>query len=95
MNDIIETFKNAKISKYGQFNNWPAEDQNFYHQLSNSTLVAIPHIVLVKLKEAAIQGHNLHWDNQGTYGANCPECQRASKLLAEARQISEAHNVKF
>jgi hypothetical protein len=58
-------------------------------------LVTIPYRVLINLKEAAIQGHNLHWDKLGTYGANCPECQRASKLLAEARQISEAHNVKF
>ena len=58
-------------------------------------LVTIPYRVLILLKEAAIQEHNLHWDKQGTYGANCPECQRASKLLAEARQISEANNVKF
>lgn len=58
-------------------------------------LVTIPYRVLILLKEASIQGHNLHWDKQGTYGANCPECNRASKLLAEARQIGEAYNVKF
>lgn len=69
------------------------EPNNVPHKPND--LVLIPYHVLMLLKEAAIQGHNLHWDKQGTYGANCPECNRAAKLLAEARQISEANNVKF
>lgn len=95
MDEILESFKTAKIAKYGQFNNWPAEDQNFYTRLSNIPCVLIPLQVLTMLKDAANQGHNLHWDKQGTYGANCPECNRASNLVKEAQKICEAYNVKF
>ena len=37
-----------------------------------------------KMKEAACQSHGGHWDSNGTHGANCPECIRATRLNGEA-----------
>jgi len=43
--------------------------------------------VIEILRDASIQSHSGHWDPQGTYGANCPECRRAHKLRNSANEI--------
>ena len=49
----------------------------------------------LKMKEASLQDHSGHWDRQGTHGANCPECVRASKLRKEAMDLyKRAINLK-
>ena len=38
-------------------------------------------------KEASFQGHSSHWDSQGTGGANCPACAKASSLRRQADEL--------
>lgn len=38
-------------------------------------------------REASFQGHSSHWDSQGTNGANCPACFRASSLRRQADDL--------
>ena len=40
-----------------------------------------------KMREASMQDHHNHFDWQGTFGANCPECIRSRKLRKEADEI--------
>ena len=37
------------------------------------------------MEQAACQSHSGHWDKEGTHGANCPECIRATELTKTAR----------
>ena len=45
------------------------------------------HKVIAILNTATYQGHTEHWDKQGTAGANCPACLRASRLRTRAQEI--------
>lgn len=38
-------------------------------------------------REASFQGHSSHWDSQGTSGANCPACSKASNLRRQADDL--------
>jgi hypothetical protein len=41
------------------------------------------------MRLATFQPHAAHWDSQGTFGKNCPECHRVYNLRNEADRLFE------